>query len=212
MFRTSAIAILASVLLWGCGVTVVPGKIFSGTVNPEDNSIAQQKGPLKITVRVQDLEYAPYRLVNNITTFHVAIRNDGSESLSVPLESFVLVDGKGNQYRPMAPGEVRKIVRRQSAYLIPYPYVGFYYLEDAEKSAFFNTFTSSLPYYAENYPQETFTEALPAGDILPGSRISGLLYFVVDLSTKEKVELRVYLPGTPPSAPADLVFPFSIEK
>ncbi len=212
MKRFTLMAILASMALWGCSVTVVPRPVPTGTIDLAQRSLTLSGKGVTATVRVQDLEYAPYRLVENITSFHLTLRNDGSTPLSLPPESFVLLDDQGMQYRPVTAEKVKEIVGRDSAYLIPYPYVGYYYLEDTQRSAFHNTFTSELPFYAETHPQDIFTEALPAGPILPGAQIAGLLYFVVDLTTKTGVELRLYLPGTPETSAPDLHFPFSVEK
>ena len=213
MKHTVIAAILGTLLLAGCSVTAVPMATSAGTINLADNSLTLEKGSLTVTTRVRDLEYAPYRMVDNITSFEVTIYNRGTETVKVSLDSFILVDDRGQQYKPVSPEEVREIVRNDSPYLIPYPYVGYYYLEDSEQGSFFNTFTSSLPYYAENHPQDIFTEALPTSEtILPGANISGLIYIVIDLTTKKSVDLRLYLPGTTGSMKPDFAFPFSIEK
>lgn len=206
------IAFLASLFLGGCGVTVVPKPTASAVLNPTDNSLTEDKAGVIISARVQDLEVAPYRMVDNVTSFYVTVNNKTGREVSIPLESFLLIDDEGNQFRPIEPGKIQGIVSRDSSYLIPYPYVGYYYLEDKEKSAFFNTFESALPFYAENYPQDIFTQALPAGAVIPGAKISGLVYFVIDLHLKKGVQLGVYLPDSPKTAHPDYVFPFSIEK
>jgi len=212
MKKSLLIAFLIALCLGGCGFTVVPKPTASAILNPIDNSLTEIKDGVSVSARVQDLEVAPYRMVDNITSFYIVIDNKTDQEVSLPLESFLLLDEEGNQYRPIEPGSIQSIVSRDSTYLIPYPYVGYYYLEDKEKSAVFNTFSSSLPYYAENYPQDTFTDALPTGSIVPGAKISGLVYFVIDLATKRGVELRVYRPSTSATAPPDYAFSFSIEK
>lgn len=212
MTRYLIIAVFAALFLAGCGVTVVPKPTASAVLNPVDNSLIEEKAGVSISARVQDLEVAPYRMVDNLTSFHVTVSNKTGHEISIPLESFLLIDDEGNQYRPIEPGKVQGMVSRDSQYLIPYPYVGYYYLEDKEKTAFFNTFESALPFYAENYPQDIFTQALPAGSVIPGAKISGLVYFVIDLYLKQGVELRVFLPDTPKTARPDYTFPFSIDK
>jgi len=212
MKNSLLLSFLAVFALSGCGVAVVPKPTPSAILNPADNSLTEVKGGLSVTARVQDLEVAPYRMVDNITSFYIVIDNNTGHDVSLPLESFLLVDDGGNQYRPIEPGSIQNIVSRDSMYLIPYPYVGYYYLEDKEKSAFYNTFDSSLPFYAENYPQDIYTQALPYGSVIPGANISGVIYFVIDLTTKNGVELRITRPDTPVTAHPDYVFPFSIEK
>lgn len=212
MKKYQFIPVLAILFLCGCGVAIVPKPTSTALLNPADNSLTEDKAGVTISARLQDLEVAPYRMVDNLTSFHVTVHNKTGHELSIPLDSFLLIDDEGNQFRPIEPGKIQGIVSRDSAYLIPYPYVGYYYLEDKEKSAFFNTFESALPFYAENYPQDIFTQALPAGAVIPGAKISGLVYFVIDLYLKKGVELRVYLPETPKTALPDYVFPFSVDK
>ncbi len=212
MIKHLIVPLLAALFLGGCGVTVVPRPTASAVLNPSDNSLSEEKAGVVVSARVQDLEVAPYRMVDNLTSFHVTVSNQTDQEISLPLDAFLLIDETGNQYRPIEPGNIQGIVSKDSQYLIPYPYVGYYYLEDKEKSAFFNTFESSLPFYAENYPQDIYTQALPAGSVIPGATISGLVYFVIDLYLHSGVELRAYLPGTPSTAPPDYAFPFSIEK
>lgn len=205
------LAFVLAVSLGGCGIQVVPQPTVSSVINPADRSLTQTNKGLVISARAQDLEVAPYRM-DNITSFYLTIRNKGADAVSLPLETFILVDSQGNQYRPIPPGQIQGIVSRDSQYLIPYPYVGFYYLEDFEKFSAASTFDSALPYFAENYPQDLFVRALSLEPIVPGATISGELFFLIDLALKEGVELRVYLPTTPASTPADFSFPFLIEK
>jgi hypothetical protein len=95
---------------------------------------------------------------------------------------------------------------------MPYPYVGFYYLEDYEKSSFYNRFTTDRPYFYEVYPQDIYTKAIPSGSIIPKAKVAGLVYFRIDLEGKKTVALKVYKKETSKSAPADFVFPFKIIK
>ncbi len=211
-FMTTLFLLLTSLLIGGCGINIVPKPTALTILNPNDNSLLQSKGNLVISARVQDLEVAPYRMVDNITSFYLTIRNKSDQPAIIPLESFLLVDSRGEQYRPIPPDEIQGIVRRDSEYLIPYPYVGFYYMEDSGKYGFSNTLSSALPYYAENHPQDIFTRALPIDTILPGNLITGEIYFLVDLALKEAVDLRLYLPNTPITGPSDYQFSFTIEK
>ena len=62
--------------------------------------------------------------------------------------------GGGRQYRSITPERVREIVSKDTVYLIPYPYVGYYYLADQAMAAHDNAFSSSMPFYAEYHPQD----------------------------------------------------------
>jgi len=198
--------------LFACSPLVIPKATPDGEINPADNSITKENDSLRIAARAQDLEVAPYRMVDNVTSFYLVIENLSDNEISIPLDSIVLIDGDGNQFRPIPPSEVQKITSRDSTYLIPYPYVGFYYLEDQVQYSATNALDSSLPYHYENYPQDLYTEALPAGTILPGAQITGVVYFLIDLYTKKDIEIRIYRPGTPTSGPPDFSFPFTVEK
>ncbi|TYP00330.1 hypothetical protein EDC39_101497 [Geothermobacter ehrlichii] len=212
MTRTllTALCLLLTVIA-GCSVHVMPRGGAGYTVTA-DNSLTAEKAGLALTVGVQDLEVAPYRMVDNITSFRVVIDNRTGREISVPLDSFVLIDDQGHQYRPIRPEKIQEIVKKDANYLIPYPYVGYYYLEDREKSAQYDTFQSNLPYYTQNYPQDIFTQALPEEPVLPEAKIAGLVYFVVDLTGKKSFELRVYLPDEERRSEPDFRFPFVVEK
>ena len=200
-------------LLSGCGITVVPSPQNPGAIiNPADRSITEIRNGLEISARVQELSVGSYGISENITSFYLVIVNRRDQEAVVPLKALYLLDDQGTQLRPILPENVLATLDRQSDYLIPYPYVGYYYLEDSRKAVAIDSMGSSLPYYASNYPQELLTEALPDSPVLPGARIAGMVYFPVDLATKKSVELKIYLPGTPISAPPDFRFPFSIEK
>lgn len=212
MMRWCVVLFSGLLILAGCGVTVVPKPTTGATVNPSDRSITEIRQQLEVSARVQDLAVAPAQYNDNLTSFYVAIRNLSAASVTIPLASFVLFDQDGNQYQPVQPSALQAMLSRDSNYLIPYPYVGYYYLGDAERAGAENTFSSSLPYYAENHPQELLMDALPMAPVHPGARIAGMVYFPIDLTTRKSVELRLYLPGSAAAGPADFVFPFSIEK
>jgi len=123
----------------------------------------------------------------------------------------MLRDGEGRQYPAITPERVREIVSKDTVYLIPYPYVGYYYLEDQERGASQQTMTSSLPFYAEYHPQDIFTRALPAVPVLPHSKSSGVVYFIVDLTRTDRAELLLY-PDPRMQGEPRYRFPFNVEK
>ncbi|BCR05015.1 lipoprotein [Desulfuromonas versatilis] len=205
-------AMALGMLLSGCGFAVVPKATATATVDPVAGSISETNKGVRVTARVQDLEIVPYHTLENLTSFLVTVENLTQGPLSIPLDSFLLIDQDGTQYRAVPPERVIEIAKKDSAYLIPYPYVGYYYLEDREKGTFFNTFDSALPYFAENYPQDIRTEGLPQQSIIPGAKVSGAVYFLAELGSLKSFEMRVYLPGADLAGPADFRLPFSIEK
>jgi hypothetical protein len=210
--RSLLLTVSVLFFLNGCGVAIVPQATATARVNLADHSISETKSGITITAQIRDQEVAPFLIDNNLASFHLTLANHTDRQVTLPLESFLLVDNEGTQYRPVEPERIREMIKQGSPYLIPYPYVGYYYLEDIEKAGAARGFDSALPFYAENHPQDTLAEAFPAGVIVPGARIAGSLFFMVDLLTKQSVELRGYLPETSLSEPADFVLPFSIEK
>ena len=207
-----AILLLFSLFIFGCTPAVLPVAAPGVAIDATGKQAIMRHGDLEIRTHLETLEVAPYRMVDNLSSFYFLIRNHGASPVSVPLSSFYLVDQGGISVTAVEPEKIQGIVQKDSQYLIPYPYVGYYYLEDREKSSFFNTFDSSLPYYASNNPQDIFTYALPQSPVLPGSAIEGSVYFTANLTAKKFFEIRIYLPGTPLASPPDFRFPFSVEN
>lgn len=204
--------ILAATLFCSaCSVKVVPQPTSTAVLGTVDGSLTESHDGVIITSRLDQLSVQPYQLIDNLTSFHITIDNQTDKQIVVPIEAFVLKDGEDSQYRTIAPERVREIVSKDTVYLIPYPYVGYYYLNDQEKSAFQQTMTSSLPFYAEYHPQDIFTRALPAGPVLPHSSVSGVIYFIVDLTRTDRAELLLYTNPQMLGEPR-YRFPFRIEK
>lgn len=196
----------------GCGVKVVPKPTATAILDPSSNALSWTAKGVALAVKLVDQDVARTQMIDRVASFSVTAANLTGKELTLPLSSYLLIDDQGNQVRPITPEELLRIVSRESFYLIPYPYFGYYYLEDRAKLSSFNTFTSPLPYFPETHPQAILTEALPTSPILPGARISGLVYFLIDLEKKQQIEFRAYLPGADTSAPAEFTFPFSVEK
>ncbi len=205
--------LVASLLLFcsACSVNVAPIATPTGTINPTDNSLTETRENITFTVKIDELSVAPYQLVDNITSFHVAIENNTQKSISFPSKAFLLKDGEGQQYRSITPDRVREIVSKDTVYLIPYPYVGYYYLEDQMRVSHENDFSSSLPFYAEYHPQDIFTRALTEEPILKKSKASGVVYFIADLERTDYAELFIFPDAETVEDPL-VKFPFAIKK
>lgn len=198
-------------MTFGCALKVVPEPVDAGIINPKDNSQAITKDGITIAVRSSDTEINSYNLEGTVSSFYVEINNQSPNEATFPAESFLLIDNGGTQYYPLTADKVKEIISRDSYYLIPYPYVGFYYLEDYQKSSFYNEFNSQIPYYYEVYPQDIYTKALAGGSIIPGAKVAGLVYFKIDMGGKRGVKLLIYKKETSKSSSPDFTFPFKIE-
>lgn len=205
--------LIAIVFLAGCsGIKVVPLQVPQGVVNLSDNSQTVTKDGVSITVANSNTEMVSYNLDGTVTAFVVTIDNQSSREIGFDTGSFLLLDGQNRQYLPLTPEQVKELMSRDSYYLIPYPYVGFYYLEDYERTSFYNTTESQLPYYYEVYPQDIQTRALAANPVIPGAKSTGLVYFRIDLGAVKEVKLLIYRSGSSKSAAPDFLFPFAVGK
>lgn len=205
--------ILVSILQTGCtSVKIVPDPAAGLQINATDNSLVAVGKGVEITARVDETSVSGYNLDSVITAFMVSIKNGTDGEVAYSEESFVLVDEQGLQYALLTPDKVRDMLKKDSYYLMPYPYVGFYYLEDYQKTSFYNRFNSSLPYYYELYPQDLFTRSLPMSSIIPAMKIEGLVYFKIDPVAHQKITLLVYRKGASKSSPPDFSLPFKVIK
>jgi hypothetical protein len=165
-----------------------------------------------MTVKSGEMEIVSYNLEGSVASFLVTVENRTDKELPIDTDSFLLVDNEGRQYFPLTPDKVKEIISRDTYYLIPYPYVGFYYLEDYERSTAENRMSSDQPYFYELYPQDIYTKALPAGTVIPRAKVFGLVYFRIDMEGKQGISLKFYKKGTPKSGSPDFDFPFKIVK
>lgn len=211
--RTLALLSLCAVLvLSGCSLKVVPQQVPQGVIDPTDNSQTVTRDGIAVKVANSDREMNSYNLDGTVTAFDVAIHNQTDHEIGFATDSFVLLDGQNRQYLPLTPERVKEILSRDSYYLIPYPYVGFYYLEDYERTSAYNATGSQLPYYYEVYPQDIYTRALNASAIIPGATAEGLVYFRIDLAATKEMKLLVFRKGSSKSSSPDFTFPFLISK
>ena len=204
------IVVIALVLCQACAVKVVPLPTATAQFDPVSASLTEVRDEVAVTVKVDQLSVQPYQLNENLAPFSFAIDNRTDQPFEIAPEVFVLRDEEGHQFRAISPEKVKEIVSKDTVYLIPYPYVGYYYLEDQERYKFAQPMTSSLPFYAEYHPQDIFTRALPVGPVLPRSKISGVIYFLADPTLMKRFELLLYadeqLSGEPRYR-----FPFGVE-
>lgn len=210
LLRWTFVAGLVCSLL-ACAPKIVPVPTATALLNPADQSLTESRDGVAVSARIDQESVQPYQLTDNLTSFRIVIDNRTASQVVIPHEAFILRSGDGQQFRPITPERVREIVSKDTVYLIPHPYVGYYYLQDQERFGHENTMTSSLPYYAEYHPQEIFTRALPVGPVLPQSKVSGVIYFVADLTRMPGFELQLFADAGTQGAPL-YRFPFAVEK
>lgn len=205
--------IIVSMLFSACSsVRIVPEQAANGRINPVDNSQTITSKTAEVTARVDEAGINSYNLDSFVTSIHLSIKNISSSEIAFSENSFVIVDENNLQYELLSPDRVREMLKKDSYYLMPYPYVGFYYLEDYQKTNFYNRHNSSLPYYYELYPQDIYSRALPMIPVIPGMKTEGLTYFKIDPALHKNFKLLIYTKEASKSSPPDFSFPFRIDK
>ena len=200
-------------LLAGCGgIAVIPSPGSSGQINAQDLSITQVNEQVTVSAKVLDLEVRPYQMEQNICSFMLTVKNERDQKIYLPAERFILSDSKGNQYRPVSPEKIREIVADHDPYLIPYPYVGYYYEGDVERARIRNEFNSEVTYFPTKDPRNIALEALPDGKVEAHKQISGAIYFLADLRTMQGFSLEGSAVLSKGVKSSDFIFPFSVVK
>lgn len=213
MKRNVIMMSLIASLLAGCSsVKLVPELAVNGSINSADNSQTIISNGVAVTARVDETGINSYNLSETVTSLHLIIKNSTDNEISFNDDSYLLVDESGFQYSLLTPENVRAMLKKDSYYLVPYPYVGFYYQEDFEKSNANSHFNSALPYYYDLYPQDIYSKALQATSVIPGMKVEGLTYFKIDPAAHKQVKLLVFRKGASKSSPPDFSFPFKIVK
>ncbi|NVN97934.1 MAG: hypothetical protein HXX17_01330 [Geobacteraceae bacterium] len=201
------------ILTAGCStVKVVPEQVPFGIINLKDNSQVIKKDNISIAISPADMDMVNYNIESIVASFNVDIQNNSDGETSFDKDSFALIDSNSRQYYPLTTEKIKEMMTRDTFYLLPYPYIGFYYLEDYEQAQFKNSSSSNLPYYFELRPQNLSTMALPFEPIIPKAGIKGLLYFHTDIRSISSFSINIYKKGASKSLPPDFIFPFKVMK
>lgn len=199
-------------LLAGCGVQVVPRSSAQVSLGADKETVTTTVHGLTFSAKVQDLDFGPYTGENNITAFYVKITNDSKKERTVPLAAFMLFDQDRKVYRPLESDRVTALTRQEANYLIPYPYVGFYYLQNSTDFDYATQSASSLAYSPQKSSLSAENYALAVGSIPSGAHIAGMLFFNIDLYEKKFVELTLQLPSDENVPETKFSFLFDVVK
>lgn len=201
-------------VLSGCGVQVLPRNTTQMLIGSDKETVTASENKLTISAKVQDLDFGPFTGENNITAFYVTVANNGIEERSVPLAAFMLFDQDKKLYRPLESDRVAALTRQEANYLIPYPYIGFYYLPDSAEFDYKTQSSKSLSYFPQRTPvlTDAYAYALPVGLIPSGASIAGMLFFNIDLYEKKFVDLTLHLQGEKNLPETKFSFIFDVVK
>lgn len=184
----------------------------SGIINQKEHSQTFTRDSISVTVAPAEPDMINYNLQGVVASFDVLIHNASATEVAFDNSSFLLIDSEKRQYYPLTPDKIKEMLAKDTYYLLPYPYVGFYYQEDYELAQFRNSTSSNLPYFFDLNPQDVHLKALPAEPIIPQASIRGLIYFNADISSMNSFTVNVYRKGTSKSTPPDFAFPFKVVK
>jgi hypothetical protein len=198
--------------LSGCGVQVVPRTSAQISLGADKETVTATENDLTLSVKVQDLDFGPYTGKNNITAFYVKVTNNSKNERFVPLAAFMLYDQDRKLYRPLEADRVTSLTRQEANFLIPYPYVGFYYLQDSTNFDYATQSSSSLAYSPQKTMASAEAYALPVGSLPAGANIAGMLFFNVDLYEKKFVDLTLQLQGDSDLPETKFSFFFDVVK
>lgn len=198
--------------LSGCGVQVVPRTSAQILLSNDKETVTATAKDLTLSAKVQDLDFGPYTGENNITAFYVKVSNNSKKERVIPLAAFMLYDQDRKLHRPLEADRVTSLTRQEANYLIPYPYVGFYYLQDSTEFDYATQSASSLAYSPQKTMASAETYALPVGPLPAGANIAGLLFFNIDLYEKKFVDLTLQLQRDGDLPETEFSFLFDVVK
>ena len=196
----------------GCGVQVVPRTSPQISLGADKETVTATENDLTLSAKVQDLDFGPYTGENNITAFYVKVSNNSKKERVIPLAAFMLYDQDRKLHRPLEADRVTSLTRQEANYLIPYPYVGFYYLQDSTEFDYATQSASSLAYSPQKTMASAETYALPVGSLPAGANIAGILFFNIDLYEKKFVDLTLQLQGDGDLPETEFSFLFDVVK
>lgn len=200
-------------LLSACAeVRFIPQPQMGAAVDLNSLAVSQQQDSMTVSVRVGDARVRPTPGEKNYCSFWIEVSNQRNLLLSLSYADFTLRDAAGHQFPAQAPDQLVALLTAETPYLVPYPYVGYYYLGDAERARAADQFRSEASYATSRRPEYIKIDALPEGDVLPRSKVAGMIYFPADLRPMGSFEV-IYQAAAPLAPqPLPLRFRFSVEK
>ena len=173
----------------------------SGIADPELLRASKTQGDVTVVVNSSPRQGSPDYLERYITPIYVEIQNNGSSSLSLGYDDFILIDQNRAQYNPLTPQIVADMLKTVSEsnflYGPNYPAVsvglGFGYFSGGP---FYGGWPYYGPYYSPffiygGYPfgyyppayylplsvGDVYTKALIPGQLSPNAKLQGYIYF-----------------------------------
>ncbi len=200
------------ILLSACSsIKVIPQPLANSTLQA-DNSLVQQKNSVQVNLQLRDMSLRPAPVEINVCSFWVEIENQRNVKLPVAPDDFVLIAADGQLYQAMDPEELLAQTKISAPYLIPYPYVGFYYLQDAYRGYAINQMQGQAPYFSSRRPEQITLDGLAAQALLPKTKTAAAIYFPAELRTMKSFKILYQVQALTGQESFPLEFAFSVEK
>ncbi len=132
---------------------------------------SQASNGLLVSINAKAWKYSPSDLDSYVLPILLEVENREKEAVAIKREDVFLLDEKGNQYNPLQPGDVVSMLRGGYGGGLSFS-IGYW-------SSPFGVWWS--PYYGfppqdRVYP-DIVNKAFAFGEIQPGAKISGFVYF-----------------------------------
>ncbi len=177
-----------------------------------DVDLVRQTDELRVRMRLRDISVRPAPVESNICSFWVELENRSELMLPVSPKDFVLIAGDGQLFQSIEPEILLAQTKISAPYLIPYPYIGYYYLQDAYRAEARDQFVSQQAYFGSRRGEHIVLDGLTAQDVFPETRIAAAIYFPAELRTMKSFKIRYQVQGLPGEQSFPLDFAFSVEK
>ncbi|MFW6040090.1 MAG: hypothetical protein ACOC9N_03335, partial [Gemmatimonadota bacterium] len=205
MLRHTTIWVLAAGLAAGCGgrAELEPGPGAQPAPPGPGGGAATTVDGVTVVARTEAWSGFPTRL-EEVTPVQVTIENESGRPLRVRYERIVLAAPTGQSYRAIPPFDVRGRERervdgfRRDGFFVA-PHLRRYY----PRARFYDGYFPYDPFYYDRYypafvdvnlpTGDMIQKALPEGVLMPGSRITGFLYFENVDDDLPRVDMRMEL-------------------
>lgn len=198
--------LMAVLVVSGCAGGLVPDASRNVTLAPDGRSIVQTDKDWQLKAAIYQ-EAVLSTGSDSMMSFLVTAKNKSLSPAKTSRDGFYLLVNGDVQKRPVAPETVREITLSTHQFLLPYPYVGYYYRNDTSYPSILNVSPDALV----ESSQEILLTAFPSGDVLPGTVVEGLLYFPTAGISLQSAEL-IYLPEGTTFESTPFRFPFVVAK
>ena len=200
-------------LLSACSTITINPQAQSGSqIDMNGQRILHAEKGVQLAAKVHDVSVRPSPAEQNYASFWVEVTNKRNVLLPLKFSDFVLLDDQGRQYQATDPAELVDLLTVDASYLLPYPYVGYYYLLDSLRGQADNRFNSESAYYSSRRPEYIQLDALPVAEVLPAATVAGAIYFPVELRQKKSLQLLYQVGALPSQESFQISLPFTVEK